>query len=203
MGMPDTIAGARDRAVLTVGFAGALRTSELVGLDIGAIGGGGRGLVAIDGEGAHITLIRSKTDQQGRGISKLLPRGGDPCPVSTLERWLAMADISSGPVFRPFWRWGVPRQQRMGHRGVATIVKKAVYVSALRAGASEVHARARASQVSSHSLRAGFVTSAARAKVASEDIALHVGWVGTQMVAHYMRQLDPAEDNPAHLVLMS
>ena len=203
MGLPDTIAGVRDRAVLAVGFAGAFRTSELVGLDIGTIGAGGRGIVAIDKEGAHITLVRSKTDQVGKGIFKLLPRGGDPCPVAALEKWLAMAAISSGPVFRPFWRWGVPRQQRMGHCGVSNIVKRAVYDSALRAGVSEAQARARANQMASHSLRTGFVTSAARAKVASEDIAIHVGWVGTQMVAHYMRQLDPMEDNPAHLVLTS
>jgi integrase len=91
----------------------------------------------------------------------------------------------------------------MGHSGVTTIVKRGVYVSALRAGASEAQARARADQVASHSLRAGFVTSAARAKVASEDIALHVGWADTQMVARYMRQLDSMENNPAHLVLTS
>lgn len=200
-GLPDTIAGARDRAVLAVGFAGALRSSELVGLDIGVVGPGGRGLVTIDKEGARITLSRSKTDQMGEGIHKLLPRGGDPCPVRALEEWLAAAGISSGPVFRPFWRWGVPRQQRMGHCGVGNIVKKAVYASALKAGATEAQARMRASQVASHSLRVGFVASAARAKIISEDIATHVGWVGTQMVARYMRQLDPLDDNPAQLVL--
>jgi hypothetical protein len=76
-----------------------------------------------------------------------------------------------------------------------------VYDSALRAGMGQAHARLRARQVASHSLRAGFVTSAALAKVPSEDIAAHVGWVGTQMVFYYKRDLDPMADNPADLVL--
>jgi hypothetical protein len=187
--------------VLTLGFAGALRSSEVVGLDIGVAGASSGGLVAIDSDGVHITLFRSKTDQKGKGIFKLLPRGGDPCPAAALEQWLAMAGITSGPVFRGLSKGGGLRQDRLNPQAVTYIVRRAAYDSALRAGMGQAHARARARQVASHSLRAGFVTSAALAKVPSEDIAAHVGWVGTQMVFYYKRDLDPMADNPADLVL--
>jgi integrase len=199
--LPDSLRGARDRALLTLGFAGALRASELIGLDIGGAGVGARGVVAIDGDGVRITLFRSKTDQKGKGIFKLLPRGGDPCPVATLEQWLAMAGIAAGPIFREVSRHGVLGQRRLGPLAVGCIVKRAVYDSALRAGAGESVAQARAGRVASHSLRAGFVTSAALAKVPSEEVADHVGWTSTRMVYRYQRLLDPAESNAAALVL--
>jgi integrase len=201
--VPDTTAGARDRAVLTLGFAGALRSSEIAGLDLDAAGPQASGFLTIEAEGVRITLLRSKTDQQGKSIFKLVPRGGNPCPVAALEHWLAVAGITSGPVFRPLWKGGAPRQQRMGHCGVSTIVKKAVYAGARQAGMSEAQARSRAVQVSSHSLRVGFVTSAGLANVTSEDIAQHVGWAGTQMVFRYMRQANPTDNNPARCVLHS
>jgi integrase len=199
--LPNTIAGARDRAVLALGFAGALRTSEIVGLDMGVAGASSRGLVAVEPDGVRITLFRSKTDQKGKGIFKFLPRGGDPCPTVALEHWLSMAGIASGPVFRRLWRGVSLSQRRIGEHAPSLIVKKAVYNSVLRAGLGEAHARARANQVASHSLRVGFVTSAALAKVPSEDIAAHIGWVSAQMVFHYKRHLDPMENNPADLVL--
>jgi len=203
MALPNTATGARDRAVLTLGFAGALRNSELIGLDIGVPRPQSRGFVAIDTEGARITLLRSKTDQKGKAICKLIPRGGDPCPVAALEHWLAMGNITSGPIFRPVFKGGAHRRRRMNNYGVTIIVKKAVFTSARQAGMSEAHARARANQVASHSLRAGFVTSAVLANVPSEDIAQHVGWANTQMVFYYMRNVDPMENNPARLVLHS
>ena len=56
---PDTLAGLRNRALLLLGFAGALRRSELVGLDVEDLDFTSAGLV--------VTLRRSKTDQDGEG----------------------------------------------------------------------------------------------------------------------------------------
>jgi integrase len=198
--LPGGPSGARDRALLTLGFAGAFRASELVGLDIGDAGAGGRGVVAIDRDGVRVTLLRSKTDQKGRGTFKLLPRGGNPCPVAALEQWLTMAGITAGPVFRRFSK-GFLQPGRLDPQAVTYIVRRAVCDSVLRAGLGEVAARARARAVASHSLRAGFVTSAALAQVPGEDVAAHVGWSSTRMLLCYQRQLDPAENNPADLVL--
>ena len=201
--LPDTTLGKRDRALLSVGFAGALRCGELVGLDIGTPTPTARGFVELDAEGAHITLLRSKTDQVGKGIYKLLPRGGDPCPVQALEAWLAAADITAGPAFRTFLRLTKPSSKRLGIRAVSVIVKRAVYASARQMGQTEEQARARALQVSTHSLRAGFVTSAAIANVPMDDIATHVGWKHNVSGYRYIRQVDSMTNNPAQRVLMS
>lgn len=91
---PDKLIGIRDRALLVLGWAGALRRSELVGLHAGDIGRTRDGLV--------LRLHRSKTDQKGEGQEVALPFGSNPltCPVRSLDDWLAAAGITEGPVFR-------------------------------------------------------------------------------------------------------
>ena len=60
-----TLAGARDRALLSVGFAAALRRSELVGIDVEHL--------AFRPEGLTLTIPFSKTDQAGEGIDMAVP----------------------------------------------------------------------------------------------------------------------------------
>jgi integrase len=198
--LPDTARGLRDRALLTVGFAGALRRLELIRLDLGATRASS-GCVEIDREGAHIRLHKSKCDETGHGLVRWLPRGGRPCPVDALERWLTRASITSGPVFRGVRKNDTVNSARLGPFDVTRIVKGAVYRNALLSGASEHQARARAGEVSSHSLRIGFVASALAAGVTTEEIAEHVGWKKTSMVFYYARHSQPLPDNPARLVL--
>ena len=80
--LPDTLLGLRDRALLLLGFAGAFRRSELVGLDVGDLEAGRAGLV--------VTLRRSKTDQEGAGRKLGVPYGAHPdtCPVRAVQEWL-------------------------------------------------------------------------------------------------------------------
>jgi integrase len=201
--LPSNLRGARDRALLVIGFAGALRCTELVGLDFGGKRAGGMGCIDIGPEAARIDLSISKNDQEGRGISKVLPRGGNPCPVQTLERWLAVSDISSGPVFRPISRWDTIGSNRLRPQTVGEIVKRSVALTRLAQGMSVEQARACAAQVSSHSLRAGFVTSAVAANVTSENIARHVGWKSTLMTLRYVRNHQLMSCNPLPQVLGS
>ncbi|WP_194905650.1 site-specific integrase [Quadrisphaera sp. INWT6] len=138
---PD-LTGARDRALLLVGFVGALRRSELTALDLGDVAEHPNGLV--------LSLPRSKTNQTGEHAELVvLPRAGNPdrCPVVALQRWLELAGITEGPVFR-----GVTKANRAGGRrlhpeSVTTLVKGAL----ARTGAPTTG-------YSGHSLRAGFVT---------------------------------------------
>jgi integrase len=201
MGIPETPKGVRDRALLTVGFAGALRRSELVNLDLGPRARGSRGCAWIDAGGMRIVLHSSKTDAIGNGHSRWLPRGGNPCPVEALERWLAISRITQGPIFRAMLRFGSIGANRLSPQFVGSLIKDLVYEGARRAGASEAQAMARAAQFSGHSLRAGFVTSAILAGVSSEEIAAHVGWSTTRLVFAYVREVDPFKGNPAQLVL--
>ena len=94
------IAGIRDRALFLVGFAGALRRSELVGLDVEH--------VTWTKEGLRLLIVRSKTDKEGAGAEIGIPRGqaAETCPVAALRLWLEEAEIKSGPIFRKVDRWG-------------------------------------------------------------------------------------------------
>jgi integrase len=88
--LPDSLQGTRDRAVILTGFAGAFRRSELAALDLANI--------AFSGDGATITLRRSKTDQDGEGRKVGIPFGshGRSCPVLALRAWIEAAGIEQG-----------------------------------------------------------------------------------------------------------
>jgi site-specific recombinase XerD len=139
---PDKLAGLRDRALLLIGFGGALRRSELVALDVADIAETETGLL--------VTIRHSKTDQEGEGATIAIARGDVACPVKALRTWLDASGIEAGPIFRPIDKAGAVAQVRLTDRSVANIVK----TYAARAGFD-------ASTFSGHSLRSGFLTSAA------------------------------------------
>lgn len=93
------IKGIRDKALLLLGFAGAFRRSELVGLTVADIEQAKQGLI--------VHLRFSKTDQEGRGRKVAIPFGrGVVCPVLALQAWLDISGITDGPVFRGVNRHG-------------------------------------------------------------------------------------------------
>ncbi len=97
--MGEGLKDIRDRALLLVDFAGALRRSELVGLDLRDIEHVRQGMV--------LTLRRSNTDQDGQGRRIGVPYGRTRwCPVAALDAWLAVSGITEGAIFRPVDRHG-------------------------------------------------------------------------------------------------
>jgi site-specific recombinase XerD len=140
--VPDSLIGLRDRAILLLGFAGALRRSELVALDVADIEPSDKGL--------RINIRRSKTDQEGEGTIIAISPGTTDCPAKALMAWLSAAEIIEGPIFRPINKAAKVSLTRLGDRSVANIVK----AHALRVGLD-------ARRFSGHSLRSGFLTSAA------------------------------------------
>jgi len=139
---PAGLRGVRDRALLLLGFAGAFRRSELVALDVADIAETEAGLL--------VTIRRSKTDQEGQGVTIAIARGDVACPVKALREWLRASGIEAGPLFRSINKADRVAQVRLTDRSVATIVK----AYAERAGFDS-------SSFSGHSLRSGFLTSAA------------------------------------------
>jgi site-specific recombinase XerD len=139
---PNTLVGIRDRAILLLGFAGALRRSELVALDVADI--------EQLHEGLRVNIRRSKTDQEGEGAIIAIPAGSSECPCKALTAWLTAARIVEGPVFRAINKAGKTSYKRLSDRSVANIVK----AYAGLAGLNE-------QKFSGHSLRSGFLTSAA------------------------------------------
>ncbi|WP_082167442.1 site-specific integrase, partial [Methylobacterium aquaticum] len=150
MRVPDTLTGKRDKALLALGFAGAFRRSELVALDVADL--------REDPEGLWVLVRRSKVDQEGAGFEKAIPHGRFIKPVALLRDWLDAAGITEGPVFRPVSRSGRVRANaensgiapRLTTQAVADIVKR--YATAAGLDAATFGA---------HSLRAGYITTAA------------------------------------------
>jgi hypothetical protein len=90
------LAGLRDRALLLVGFAGALRRAELAAIRVEHLEPCERGL--------RLTLPHSKGERSGRGVTVALPYGATAlCPVRALRSWQDAAGITAGAVFRRIW----------------------------------------------------------------------------------------------------
>lgn len=168
--LPETTAGIRDRALLLTGFAGAFRRSELVAIDVADC--------AWHKDGLIITVSESNGSPNGPAIDIGLPYGthAETCPVRALAHWLAVADIDEGPLFRPVTRQGSVIPQRLSDRAVALVVKRTVRAArdAARAEGNAVLADSLdPARYAGHSLRAGFIVSAAAAGVPDRDIMRH------------------------------
>lgn len=176
--LPATLGGTRDRALLLLGFAGALRRSELVALDVADVRPVADGMV--------MRIRRSKTDQKGVGCDLAIPFGASPevCPVAALRAWLDAAGIVEGPLFRSVGKAGRVSAERLSDRSVALIVKAAADRAGLDAAA-----------FSGHSLRAGFTTAAARAGRALPNIMRQTRHVKAETVLGYIREADLFKDN--------
>jgi integrase len=103
--IPETLPGRRDRALLLVGFAAALRPSEISGLTLEH--------ATRHADGIELFLPWRKNDQDARGTRLWLPKGRtELCPVVAVAAWLAAAAIADGPLFRRIWRLPPPRVPR-------------------------------------------------------------------------------------------
>jgi integrase len=182
-GLGTDPAGCRDRALLLLGFAGALRRSELVGLDMADVTEGTDGLT--------VRLRRSKTDQEGAGRTVGIPFGSNPvtCPVRAWRAWLELSSITEGAAFRPVDRHGHIGATRLSPPAVALVLKR----HAARAGLDP-------DEVAGHSLRAGLATSAAAAGVPERVIAEQTGHKGTAMLRRYIREGSLFRENAAGAV---
>lgn len=142
--IPETLCGRRDRALMLLGFAAALRRSELVALRVADL--------ERTPEGAIVHIARSKTDQEGAGQSIAVPAGGKLKPLQAVDAWLAASRITEGPLFRPIGKGNRIGDHALSDRSVAQIVKDRCEA----AGFDPTF-------FAGHSLRAGFVTSALQA----------------------------------------
>lgn len=139
---PATPRGRRDAALLALGFSGAFRRSELVALIVSDL---------VEGvDGYRITIRHSKTDQEGAGQEIAVPRGYRIEPVKLVQAWLQAAGITEGFVFRPVAKGGRVLDEPLTGHSAAAIVKRYAELAGLDASA-----------FAGHSLRAGFLTSAA------------------------------------------
>ena len=176
--LPNNLRGIRDRAILLVGFAGALRRSEITGLDCGpeqtADSGG---WIEIQEKGALLTLKGKtgwRTVEIARGSSERT------CPVHALETWLKLARIAKGPVFRRVRQANSDvGSERLVDAQVARLVKTSALKAGVRADLPEAQRKA---LFSGHSLRSGFASSAA---IDEAHIQRQLGHASAEMTRSY------------------
>ncbi len=175
--------GRRDRALLLVGFAGALRRSELVALHVED--------VAATASGLRLRIARGKTDQEGQGAEVGLPRGrhAGTCPVRALDDWQAVANRKAGPLFR--------RVGAAGRIGDAALHPDAVRrILAHRAGLAGLELEG-FGRLSAHALRVGFITEAYGQGVRDEDIMHHTRHRDLRTMRGYVQRAGLVDDSPA------
>ena len=139
---PPSLKGKRDRALLALGFAGAFRRSELVALEVSD-------LKSVD-DGYRVLIRRSKTDQEGQGQEIAIPHGYRLRPVEAVQAWLEASGITEGPIFRPVALAGKIGTTTLTPHAVAVLIKHYAKLAGLDP-----------KEFSGHSLRSGFLTSAA------------------------------------------
>lgn len=181
---PDTNAGVRDKALLLIGWYGALRRSEIAGMR--------REHLTIDEHGVAIELVTSKADQT-ESVWVPIPRqpGRQWDPVAALEAWLQITnnhdDVDDVVVsadeegHTPIWL-GVRRGDNIQTRPITdasinAIVTRRAQTAGLQAPNGQ--------NFSAHSLRAGFVTEAKSRGLDDSDIMRHTRHKSLQMMLHY------------------
>ena len=102
----------RDRSIILIGFSGGFRRNEIVSLNY-------EDLDFVQ-EGLKISLRRSKTDQFGEGLIKALPyfNNSQYCPVISLQKWIKISKIKSGPLFRRFKKGSNLSENQIGRAHV-------------------------------------------------------------------------------------
>jgi integrase len=164
------IAAARDKALLLIGFAGALRRSELAAIEVKD--------VVEHRDGITIKIPRSKTDQEGKGrtIEILWGANKDTCPIRALRGWLGVSGITEGPVFRRVGQSGNVGPG-LNPNSIGWLIQKLVGKAKIRH--PELYG--------GHSLRAGFVTEASANNATDNQIMKQTGHKTTTMVRRYSR----------------
>lgn len=180
----DDLQQIRDKAILLVGFYGAMRRSEIAGLDVEDLNFTRLGLL--------ITLHKSKTDQFDQGQMIAIPYVDDEnlCAVTALRQWLQASGITTGPVFRGFTKNHQVRKTRISDKSIALIVKQYAALMGMDPA-----------QFGAHSLRHGFATSAAMQHVEERQIMRQTRHTSQAMVRRYIDEADRLIDNPIHQIV--
>lgn len=169
----------RDKAMILVGFAGAFRRSELIGIDLEHL--------TFDQFGCSIFLPKSKVDQemQGRSVDIPFASNAQYCPVRALQEWIRCAQIESGPIFLQVHKGGNIIRERLGDRSVALVLKKRCEPF----GFSD--------DIAGHSLRSGHVTSSIKNGTPETWVMRQTGHQNSNTLRKYVRMQKEFVSNSA------
>ncbi len=178
--------GRRDRALLLIGFAGALRRSELVALQV-------EDVVAAQ-NGLRLRIRRGKTDRTGEGAELGLPRGrhAETCPVRAFEAWQAVAKRRAGPLFRRVSTGDTIGDTALHPDAVRRILAHRAGMAGLSVEGFE--------RLSAHALRVGFITEAYDKGVRDEDIMRHTRHRDLRTMRGYVQRAGLVAEIPAGMI---
>lgn len=180
---PVRLRNVRDRAILLLGFAGGLRRSELVGLDVGQEQSlrdpAHKGWVEFL-DGGILLFVRNKGDVL-REIEVAEGSQNFTCPVFSLRKWMELGRIVHGPIFRPIVGRSEVSGERLRDAAVAEIVKKAVVKAGVGAHLNRPDPQ---SAYAGHSLRSGFASSA---EIDEGKVQRQLGHASSDMTRRYQR----------------
>ncbi|MBS0639580.1 MAG: site-specific integrase [Proteobacteria bacterium] len=189
----DALVDLRDRAILLLGFAGALRRSELAALEARHV----EILDTFERRGLRLTLPRSKGDRAGLGAVVVIPAGTTAlCPLAAYQAWIRAAGIAAGPVFRRVQVQPRPRPAPDGWTPAVTLGTGALDDGTI---ARIVKARARhagldPSDLAGHSLKRGALNTAAdhgAEPAAMKRLGRHKSYA---TLAQYLEERESFED---------
>lgn len=181
--------GLRDRAILLLGFAGGLRRSEIVGLDVvrDDKSDAGGWIEFFPDKGVLVTL-RGKTGwreiEVGRGSSD------QSCPVVALETWIRFGRIARGPLFRRIFKDNKTIDvERLSDKHVARLVKQTALAAGIRGDLPDAE---RVLLFAGHSLRSGLASSA---EIEERYVQKQLGHSSAEMTRKYQRRRDRFRTN--------
>ncbi len=198
-GMGNSPLETRDAALLALGYCFARRRSELAGLDLDRLGEGD-GILSSDARCLAITLVRHKT-QSGEPLLTTAPRDCNEVAVRAIETWVALARVQPGePVLRRVLKGGKIIASRLNAQSVTGIIQRRISEHFERRGVPTEIAQREAIQFSGHSLRHGFVTTAAEAGASVQAIMSVTGHRSAPVVMGYINQAEKNRISPHRIM---
>jgi len=188
--LPDTLSGKRDRALLLIGFSGALRRSELANIH--------KEHLQFLNEGLVVLIPWSKTGMREVNI----PYGSNhsTCPIRALQEWINAAKIEAGAVFRAINRHGHIQSNAISDKAIALIITRNQHIRETVKDAEERLERDSTVVVpdfGGHSLRSGFVTQAILNDAPEHAIMAHTGHKKSDTLKKYIREVNKWKNNAA------
>jgi site-specific recombinase XerD len=170
----------RNRSVVTLGFASALRRSSLARLEIRDL--------EFTGDGLILTLRNEKWNRDGTPRLVGVPRGRAPasCPVTALKDWLGQRGGDAGKVYT--------HVDGAKGRGLSDQTFHAIVSQGLALIGIDPE------YFGSHSLRAGFVTAAGEGGASELLIAGTTGHRSMRSLRGYFRRTDLFRANACSLI---
>ena len=183
-----TLIGLRDASIISLGFAAALRRSEICNLNVEDIE-----IFENNNKNSRrmfVYIRKSKTDQTGLGQRIAVIDGKYIKPIKRLERWLKASKIKKGVLFQTMRRNNSVVGSRMHPSDIPRIIKHYGQLIGLDPN-----------EISGHSLRAGFVTSAVIHNARIDKIMEITRHKSVATVMKYIRDNDVFNDHAGNAFL--